>query len=143
MVSCNFRRSGVGGSCQEWSYIFTVPIRLSSKSLVWSWMSSLRKLRVHVGKAASRTGTKASCHLAVAVHTQNGSDYPVNFSGAWHDSCSTKPKLNHYIMPGKHTEGATNELCDRCKENISVLVVRGKPLCQSVRPPAIWEESWY
>jgi hypothetical protein len=35
-------------------------------------------------------------------------------------------------MPGKHVANATSEPCDRCKENLSVLIVRAKPLCQSV-----------
>ncbi|KAF1846994.1 uncharacterized protein K460DRAFT_280820 [Cucurbitaria berberidis CBS 394.84] len=32
-------------------------------------------------------------------------------------------------MPGKHVAGATAEPCRRCKDNISVLVVRSEPLC--------------
>ncbi|CAO2655251.1 Nn.00g103150.m01.CDS01 [Neocucurbitaria sp. VM-36] len=32
-------------------------------------------------------------------------------------------------MPGKHVAGATDEPCRRCKDNISVLVVRSEPLC--------------
>ena len=37
-----------------------------------------------------------------------------------------------YSMPGKHIADATTEPCRRCKDNISVLVVRSEPLCQSV-----------
>ncbi|KAF3042968.1 cytoplasmic tRNA 2-thiolation protein 2 [Didymella heteroderae] len=33
-------------------------------------------------------------------------------------------------MPGKTTDGALSEVCRRCKENSSVLVVRLEPLCQ-------------
>ncbi|KAH7384165.1 cytoplasmic tRNA 2-thiolation protein 2 [Phaeosphaeria sp. MPI-PUGE-AT-0046c] len=32
-------------------------------------------------------------------------------------------------MPGKHIASATSEPCEKCKENLSVLVVRAKPLC--------------
>ncbi|KAH4299145.1 tRNA 2-thiolation protein [Parastagonospora nodorum] len=32
-------------------------------------------------------------------------------------------------MPGKHSDSATSELCEKCKENISILVVRAKPIC--------------
>lgn len=40
--------------------------------------------------------------------------------------------IDHDTMPGKHSDSATSELCEKCKENISVLVVRAKPICQSV-----------
>ncbi|KAF2627474.1 cytoplasmic tRNA 2-thiolation protein 2 [Macroventuria anomochaeta] len=33
-------------------------------------------------------------------------------------------------MPGKTTDGAAGGICRRCKENVSVLVVRLEPLCQ-------------
>lgn len=47
-------------------------------------------------------------------------------------SCTTLIS-EHDSMPGKHLPSATDEPCDKCKDNISVIIVRAKPLCQSVR----------
>jgi hypothetical protein len=55
-----------------------------------------------------------------------------HFSGHHRRRTTSTPAIDR--MPGKHVASATSDLCDRCKENISVLVVRSKPLCQSVRP---------
>ena len=47
--------------------------------------------------------------------------------------CAVKSHVDQpHIMPGKTADGAAGELCRRCKENASVLVVRLEPLCQSV-----------
>jgi hypothetical protein len=50
------------------------------------------------------------------------------------ESALQKPRLKYPpttpSMPGKHIAGASDEPCRRCKDNISVLVVRSEPLCQ-------------
>jgi hypothetical protein len=47
--------------------------------------------------------------------------------------CCTTSISEHNSMPGKHLPSATDEPCNKCEDNISVIVVRAKPLCQSVR----------
>lgn len=51
----------------------------------------------------------------------------------WHRRDTYQHAL-HHIMPGKTTEEAAEQVCRRCNENISVLVVRLEPLCQYVHP---------